>query len=170
MSLLEFHRMLTNLRDHIQHTANPHSYYEVLQHFANVPRSVWREVNIRFEAALSYAENGRFLRPSRVVDPVRDITFMIAASDSTVPRGDLTEEEFRTTGLANLSYVAMYLAKTSKCIGILVSSNQEWRNVDWCFLDLPWELDPDVEALIAAGNPFEEVQGAIRPSYFILPQ
>lgn len=85
MPLQNFQQMLTKLRDHILYTSDPYSYYKILQHFATVPRSVWREVEYRFSLALDAAERGQPFMPTRVIDPSRDLTFMVAALDPSLP-------------------------------------------------------------------------------------
>jgi hypothetical protein len=47
MELLEFQDLLSNLRNNIHTSEDPHSYYAVLQQFARVPRLIWREVGLR---------------------------------------------------------------------------------------------------------------------------
>lgn len=61
------------------------------------------------------------------------------------------------TGLQNFTSAAMYLAISSKGIGILISRDSEYFQIDWCLIDMPWQPDPEMEKRLSKNNPFRAV-------------
>jgi len=150
--------LIGNLHDHIQRTEQPYDYYRIMMEFARVPRSVWREVKVRFMKSLEAVQKGEFARPFRMTFPATGCTFMIAPLDPQLPVSGPEGEKTRTTGLQNLTYAAMYDAKVSKGIGILISKDGEYIQIDWSLLSVPWKSDPEMDARLAECNPFREVK------------
>lgn len=145
--------ILGDLHKHIKRTDNPYDYYKILREFARVPRSVWREVKLRVVRSLEITNEKRFEQPFRLSDPYSDCTFMIAPLDPELPA---TGPE-RVTELSNLTSVAKYLAKTSKCIGILISRDGDFVQIDWCLIEAPWQPKPELEEWLSEANPFRAV-------------
>jgi hypothetical protein len=58
-------RLIGNLHDHIRESEQPYDYYRIMVEFAHVPRSVWREVKVRFLKSLETVEKKEFTRPFR---------------------------------------------------------------------------------------------------------
>ena len=71
-------RLIGNLHDHIQRSELPYDYYHIMLEFARVPRSVWREVKVRFMKSLEAVQKEQLTRPFRLSFPATDCTFMIA--------------------------------------------------------------------------------------------
>jgi hypothetical protein len=45
----------------------------------------------------------------------------------------------------------------SKCVGVSVAHEKDgWFNVEWCFLEFPWEEDPEMDERLRQDNPFRE--------------
>src|SRR3546814_20273541 len=63
-------------------------------------------------------------------------------------------EKARTKSLKNLTYAAMYDAKVGKGLGIQISKDGEYFQIDWSLIELPWEPNPEMEARLAQVNPF----------------
>jgi hypothetical protein len=135
--------------------------------FARVPRSVWREVKTRFVMSLEAVKDKRFTRPFCLTFPDTDCTFMIAPLPPEVP-ASTNEEDKRLGGLQNLTYAAMYQGKTSKGVGILVSKEGEFVQIDWSLLITPWSQDPEMDTELAKHNPFREVKGKVIDSFRFL--
>ena len=163
--------LLGDLHDHIDRSTQPYDYYRILLEFARVPRSVWREVKVRFLKSLEAAAGHRWEQPFRLTFPATNCTFMIAPLDPQLPSTGPEGERTRITGLRNLTDAAMYLARTSKGVGILVSRDGEFVQIDWSLVDLPWELHEKMEASLAKSNPFRAVSEKMVDSFlFNLPQ
>lgn len=162
--------LLGNLHEHINRADRPYDYYRILQEFAQVPRSVWREVKLRFMKSLDAARDGQFTLPFRLTYPETDCTFMIAPLDPNLPATGPEGEKMRVTGLQNFTSAAMYLARSAKGIGILISRDGEYFQIDWCLIDKPWQLDPGLEKRLSENNPFRAVsEKSIDSFLFELP-
>jgi hypothetical protein len=90
---------------------------------------------------------------------------MIAPLDPEVPATGSEGEKVRVTGLKNLTYVAMYDAKVSKGVGILISKDGEYIQIDWALLNVPWAPDPEMDVRLAQSNPFREVKEKLIKSF-----
>jgi hypothetical protein len=146
--------LIGSLHDHIERAEQPYDYYKIMLEFARVPRSVWREVKLRFVKSLETVQKKEFTRPFRLAFPATGCAFMIAPLDPQLPATGPEGEKVRTTGLQNLTNAAMYDAKVWKGVGILISKDGEYLQIDWCLLDIPWKPDPEMDAMLAESNPF----------------
>jgi hypothetical protein len=163
-------RLIGNLHDHIQRSEQPHDYYRIMLEFARVPRSVWREIKVRFMKSLETVQKGEFTRPFRLTFPATDCTFMIAPLDPQIPATGLEGENMRVAGLTNLTHAAMYDAKVSKGVGILISKDGEYIQIDWSLLNMPWKAAPEMDARLAENNPFREAKERTISSFlFVAP-
>lgn len=147
-------RLIGNIHNHIERSDQPNDYYKIMLEFARVPRSVWREVKTRFMLSLDAVKKKEFRQPYRLTFPATDCTFMIAPFDPELVAVGTEGEKLRVTGLQNLTYAAMYDAKVSKGVGILISKDGEYLQLDWAWLDIPWAVDSEMEAKFSKSNPF----------------
>jgi len=123
--------LLGNLHDHINRSDRPHDYYRIMLEFARVPRSVWREVKTRLMLSLKALQKGEFVRPFRLTFPATDCAFMIAPLAPQIQATGPEGEKARIAGLRNLTDAAMYDGKASKGVGILVSKDAAYIQIDW---------------------------------------
>lgn len=158
LEAFDLSRLLGNLHDHIQSSEQPFDYYRIMLEFARVPRSVWREVKVRFMRSLEAVQEKQFTRPFRLAFPATDCAFMIAPLDPQIPATGPEGEKARITGIQNLTYAAMYDTKVSKGVGILVSKDGDHIHIDWSLLNVPWKPDPEMDARLAKSNPFREAK------------
>ena len=160
--------MIGNLHDHIQHTARPHDYYQIMLEFSRIPRSVWREIKTRFVMSLEAAKKQEFIPPFRLAFPATDCAFMIAPLDPLAPATGSAGERVRTNGLKNLTDAAMYDTRVSKGIGILISRDGEYLQIDWTLINLPWKPDPKMDARLAASYPFRKARQMTMNSFLFV--
>lgn len=73
-------RLIGNLHDHIDRAHNPYEYYRIMLEFARGPRSVWREIKLRFVKALEAARTGEFALPFRLAVPASDCRARLPAA------------------------------------------------------------------------------------------
>jgi hypothetical protein len=146
--------LIGRLHDHIQKGDGSQDYYEIMLEFARVPRSVWREVRTRFDLSFQAAKKGEFIVPFRFGFPESSCTFMIAALDPQLPSVGGEGERTRINGLQMLTYGAMYDLDMQRSVGILISRDGEFYQLDWCRVKMPEVRDPKIEALLAKSNPF----------------
>jgi hypothetical protein len=143
-------RLIGSLHYHIETSKQPHDYYRIMLEFARIPRSVWREVKLRFLKSLEAVQQTKFTRPFRLSFPATDCAFMIAPLDPELP----ATGPARNRGLLNLTHAAMYDAKVSKGVGILISKDGNYVQIDWSLLEIPWKPDSEMDARLARSNPF----------------
>jgi len=153
--------LIGNLNEHIARGEKPYDYYNIMLEFARVPRSVWREVKIRFIKSLETVQKKAFARPFRLAFPATDCAFMIAPFDPRIPATGAEGERTRVRGLENLTYAAMYDTKVSKGVGILISKDGEYFQIDWSLVRFPYESDPEMDAMLANNYPFREAREKI---------
>lgn len=146
--------LIRNLHDHIEKGDGAQDYYRIMLEFARVPRSVWRETKMRFDLSFQAAKKGEFIQPFRFTFLGSGCTFMVASLDPRLPVTGVEGERIRRNGLSQLTHGAMYDAKMSKAIGILISKDGSSYHIDWCRLDSPWAADPVMDEWLARSNPF----------------
>jgi len=159
--------LIGNLHDHIQRTGQPYEYYSIMLEFARVPRSGWREVMVRFKKSLEAVRTKQFTRPFRLTFPATDCTFMIAPLDPEIIATGPEGEKKRLLGLRNLTHAAIYDAKVSKGVGILISKDGDYVQIDWSLLNMPWKPDREMDRRIAANNPFRETNEKMIDSFLL---
>jgi hypothetical protein len=162
--------VMNRLADHIQNPDDSGDYFRILLEFAKLPRSAWRAAKERLDLSIEAARNGQFERPYRFYFPATNCSFMFApfppGKQTTGPEGELA----RRTGLQNLTAAAKYLSEARRGIGVLVSKDGEFLQLDWCLIDEPWKHDPEFDAHLASNNPFRVVrEKQIDGYYFVNP-
>jgi hypothetical protein len=162
--------LIANLHEHIQTSERPYDYYRIMLEFARAPRSVWREIKVRIVKSLDVIRKGNFTQPFRLTYPMTDCAFMIAPLDPQLPATGREGEELRMKGLQNLTYAAMYDTKASKGVGLLISKDGEYFQLDWCSIDMPWARDPEMDRRLAEGNPFRTTTGKTVNSFRFAPE
>ena len=158
LDAFDLSRLLGSLHDHIQSSEKPYDYYRIMIEFARVPRSVWREVKLRFLKSLESVQEKEFTRPFRLAFPATDCAFMIAPLDPQIPATGPEGEKGRINGLKNFTYAAMYDTKVSNGVGILISKDGDYIQIDWSLLNLPWKQDSEMETRLAQSYPFREAK------------
>jgi hypothetical protein len=79
---------------------------------------------------------------------------MITALDPKLPSTGAEGERLRINGLKMLTYGAMYDMRMERGVGIQISKDGEFYQIDWCRVDMPAARDPEIEALLEKCNPF----------------
>lgn len=158
-------RIIGNLYDHIQRSQQPYDYYKIMLEFAALPRSMWRELKLRLTLALDAVRNAKFAQPYLVAYPATSCAFMIAPLDPELPAVGPEGEKLRIRGLQNLTDAAMYASKTAKGVGLLISKDGEYFQLDWALIELPWEYNAAMERHLADNNPFRNTGEKEIPSF-----
>lgn len=140
--------IMRSLSDHIVHTGEGNDYYRIMEEFARIPRSIWREYKTRLLLCLETAREGKFRQPFRFGFPRSDCTFMIAALDPEWPVTGAEGTEMRSKALSMFTEAAKYDLKTRIGIGLLISKDGDFVNLDWCLVDAPWVADNKMDKLL----------------------
>lgn len=146
--------IMRNLRDHIVHTGEGNDYYRIMEEFARVPRSIWREYKTRLLICLETAREGRFRKPFRFGFPQSDCTFMIAALDPDWPVTGTDGIEMRSKALSMFTEAAKYDLKTKIGVGLLISKDGDFVNLDWCLIEAPWSSNSKMDNLLREAEMF----------------
>ncbi|MCW6509982.1 hypothetical protein [Lichenifustis flavocetrariae] len=93
---------------------------------------------------------------------------MVAPVDPEIPSKGAEGEKTRVKGLTNLTYATIHDAKTSKGIGILVSKDGGYTQIDWSFPETPWKFDPQMEARLSTGDLFRKTAEKIIDNFLSL--
>lgn len=150
--------IMNRLADNIQHSVRGDNYIRILLEFAKLPRSAWRVAKERLDLAIEQAKTGQFERPYRFIFPESDCSFMFSSILPNAQKTGIEGEQARATILQSLTYDAKYLAKTSKGVGVLVSYDSDYFNLDWCLIEGVWEYNRDHEQSIKKSNLFSDVK------------
>lgn len=148
--------LIGSLHHHIEKSENPYEYYQIIQEFAKLPRSMWREIKTRFMLCLEKTKKGEFTLPYRMAFPATDCGFVLIPVDSRIV-ADPNWATLRVNGVLMLAHANKYDQKLGKCVGISVAKEGEEYLIDWCLLDFPWAYDPELEQKLADSFPFREV-------------
>lgn len=149
--------LIGNLHNHIERAKDPYSYYRIIQEFAKLPRSMWREIKTRFMLCLEKTKNNEFTLPYRIAYPATGCAFVLIPVDPKIVANP-DWPKLRLTGLQMFAHAQKYDQKLDKCIGISVAMEDEDYLIDWCLLDFPWEHDPEMEKKLADNFPFRKVR------------
>lgn len=131
---------------------NPHGntdYYRIMEEFARVPRSIWREFKTRLVICLKASKAGDPRRPFRFAFPTTDCTFMVASMDPEWPATGADGNRMRTNAVHMFTEAAKYDLKTRVGVGVLISKDGDYFHLDWCLVDEPWASNAQMEELLA---------------------
>lgn len=167
LDAFDLSRLIGNLHEHIETADQPYDYYRIMLEFARTPRSVWRAIKERFMRSLEVAKAHEFTSPFRLTFPESGCTFMITPFHPDLPATGPEGAKARMSGIQNLTYAAMYDAGMSKGIGIQVSMDGVYFQIDWCLLNIPWERDPQMDAKLAADSPFRPTREKMVDGFFL---
>ncbi|MCZ7454370.1 hypothetical protein [Rhizobium rhizogenes] len=154
LDAFDLSHIMRNLRDHIVHTGKGNDYYRIMEEFARVPRSIWREYKTRLLICLEVARAGKFRKPFRFGFPRSDCTFMIAALDPDWPVTGAEGIEMRSKALSMFTDAAKYDLKTKIGVGLLISKDGDFVNLDWCLIDAPWSSNSEMDKLLREAEMF----------------
>lgn len=149
LQAFDLSHIMRDLQSHIVNPDRSTDYYRIMEEFARVPRSIWREFKTRLLICLKASMKARFQRPFRFAFPPTDCTFMIASMDPDWPATGADGIRMRTNALVMFTEVAKYQLKTRLGVGLLISKDGEYVQLDWCLLDEAWRADARLDELVA---------------------
>ncbi len=157
------------MRDLHSHIVNPDSstdYYRIMEEFARVPRSIWREFKTRLIACADASRAAKFRRPFRFAFPQTDCTFMVASSDPDWPTTGPEGIRMRSNAIELFTAAAKYDLKTRIGVGLLFSKEGGNFCLDWCLIDQPWALDSKLDELLSTSGLFGPVSERMVDSFY----
>jgi hypothetical protein len=151
--------IIKNFTQRTTHGTGPTDYYHVIRELALLKRNELREFKARYRKALELARADKFALPFRMVAPRTGCGFVI------IPiRRDIIEH--RSNSLQSLTLAHKYDQKLGRCVGVVIAADSgPWFLSDWCYIDTPWQPDPEMAALLEESNPFRSVSEKAVPIY-----
>jgi hypothetical protein len=122
-------------------------YYEVLAEFSRLNRSEMRGFSRLFQWALEHAGQKELEIPARMQSLDGRTGFLVFP----VPEGAFKQ---RVNALQNLAILAKYDFRVDRQIGVCVAHDGNEIEVDWIFLDSPWQEDRLTEEALTRNYPF----------------
>ncbi|MES0100911.1 hypothetical protein [Mesorhizobium sp. M0019] len=154
LDAFDLSNIMRDLQDHIVNLEKSTDYYRILEEFARVPRSVWREFKTRLVISLEASRTGDPRRPFRFAFAKSDCTFMVASLDPELPATGEDGTKMRTNALVMFTKAAKYDLKTRIGVGLLISKDADYFQLDWCLVDEPWTINAKMEQLLATPSLF----------------
>jgi hypothetical protein len=122
-------------------------YYQILAEFSRLNRSEMRGFKRLFRWALEHAGQSELELPSRMQSLNTRTGFVVFP----VPEGAF---DLRLNALQNFATLAKYDFRIDRQVGVCVARDGNEIEVDWIFLDFPWQEDHGLEQNLANKNPF----------------
>ncbi len=149
LDAFDLSNIMQNLEHHIVNPESSTDYYRIIEEFARVPRSIWREFKARLVSCLEASKTGKACRRFRFAFPRTRCTFMVANMDPDWPVTGVDGMKLRTNAVVMFTQAAKYDLKTQLGVGLLISKDGEYFQLDWCVVDEPWVVNGKMESLLA---------------------
>ncbi|WP_425906994.1 hypothetical protein [Nitrobacter sp. TKz-YC02] len=161
LDAFDLSNIMRDLEAHIVNPERSSDYYRIMEEFARVPRSVWREFKTRLVISLE-------ARAFRFALPKTDCTFMVASMDPDWPVTGVDGTRMRTNAVVMFTRAAKYDLKTRVGVGLLISKDGEYFQLDWCVVDESWAANPKMEELLATTSLFGPTRERMVDSFLFL--
>jgi len=149
LGAFDLSNIIRDLQSHIVNPDGNTDYYRIMEEFARVPRSIWREFKTRLVICLDASNAGEPRRPFRFAFPKSNCTFMVASMDPDWPATGVEGVRMRTNAVTMFTQAAKYDLKTRIGVGLLISKDGEYFQLDWCFVDEPWATNTRLDDLLS---------------------
>ncbi len=122
-------------------------YYRILGEFSRLNRAEMRGFKQIFDWALEHAGAKQLQLPVRMQSTNTKTSFVIFP----VPDGAF---QMRLNALRNFATLAKYDFRAERQIGASVARDGEAIQIDWLFMEFPWQADSNVERSLERSYPF----------------
>jgi len=121
-------------------------YYRILEEFLRLNRSELRAIKKLFQWALAKAGNDELERPRRIRGGSQNgfVVFPVPAKSY----------DLRLNALKNFTHLFKYDWKLDRALGVSFSRDNEFIQIDWCLIDIPWEYDLELARKLEENYPF----------------
>jgi len=155
--------VISAFADRVTSDNAPTDYYHIVSEIAKLTRDELREFKSRFGLAMERAKANEFARPYRMACPRTACGFIfIPLIEDLLPH--------RSQGLQNFTYAHKYDLRLPKCIGISFALEEgKWFSIEWCYMEFPWQKDPEFEDRLRRDNPLRNVRAAVLQRYTFKP-
>lgn len=122
-------------------------YYAILNEFAHMNRVHMRSFRRLRDWALGKAGSDSAEVPVRMLVPSRGTGFVVFP----VATDDYPQ---RLVALRNLTLAAKYDWRLPREVGVAIARRGQQYEIDWAFVQFPWQPDQEMERLLAQNHPF----------------
>jgi hypothetical protein len=143
--------LFREFRDKISHIESGElelDYYRILWEFSRLNRAEMRGFKQLFDWAVEHAGAKQLRLPVRMQSTNTKTSFVIFP----VPGGAF---QMRLNALQNFATLAKYDFRAERQIGVSVAREGEAIQIDWIFMEFPWQADSDVERSLERSYPFD---------------
>jgi hypothetical protein len=151
--------IITVFADRITSGGGTTDYYPILSAIAELKRNELAEFKLRFNLSIEKAKANAFAWPYRMATPRTGCGFIfIPLTSEFIPQ--------RRVVLENLTMLHKYDQKLPRCVGGSFAADADGSySVEWCFLEYPWESDPERDRLLSEKRLFRAVRVAKSDRY-----
>lgn len=147
-------------------TSQPDDYYNIVAEIAKLPRSAWREFKTRFLFCIQDVRLRRFRLPYRFVYPSTGCGFIFVSCPPA--EGTVNYDPARPlVALKNFTEAHKYEQKIDRCIGLVVSKDGEYFDLNWMMLDFPWIQDDEWDLILSSNAPLRQAQSERLHSFYL---
>jgi hypothetical protein len=162
--------LIGNMHKNIESAHGVTDHYRIMLEFGKVPRSVWRGIKGLLQYGVKTVKAERFGSPVRAFFPKTDCVFMILPLDPQLWGGGEAEKARRANGLQTFTYIAKYIHRARRAVGIQISRDGADYLIDWALHDEQWQPDPELEARLSKFNPFQPAKDRMADSFLFLEE
>jgi len=138
-------------------------YYHIVRELAKLMRNDLREFKTRFKLSMEAAKKDEFCLPYRFALPRTNCAFLFIPLEKN-------NEDLKRQALKNLAIAHKYDVKMQRCVAAtFIYHGNDYYDVDWCFMDFPWEYNPEIEERLSKDFPFRKVKQKLINRYEFNP-
>ena len=142
------------------HRANfeiQHPHYATLTEFAKLDRFALEKFRERMQSTIENCSKPNPQAPFRMIDRCGTCFLFFAVPPQMYP--------VRLLLLENLTTAAKYDVRAERCVGTSVAIRGTKADVDWCYIESPWEPEPELELLLQTKYPFRPLHVEAKGGY-----
>jgi len=127
-------------------------YYSIVRELAKLMRNDLKAFKERFTLSMKAAKENKFCLPYRFALPRTNCAFLFIPLEKEF-------EDIKRQALKNLSIAHKYDVRMQRCIAAtFIYHGNNYYDVDWCFMDFPWEFNSEIEERLKNDFPFRKVK------------
>ncbi len=147
--------IIENFEQDMMKNSDNHNYYKIISELAKLNRNDLTEFKKRFQLIHKKCKNKSLTCPNRMYVPRTDCGFVFVSLNKEVAH-------CWKNALKNFTLAHKYDIKSSKCVGILMTENNETEcnliNIYYLFVESVWVFNAEIDKLLKENNPFREVK------------
>lgn len=138
--------VIKNFPERIIEQQNASHYYLIIKEIAKLKRNELMVFKERFMLSWNAVKNDEDVTPYRFQAPGTGCAFYFLP----LPK----KKKGLKNALGNLTLANKYDLKSDKAIGIsFIAHKNGWQNIDWCFIQEPWEENSEMEEFVLKARP-----------------